>query len=143
MHIARKPPLADMRSLLSSAQLPVADLTPGHMEHFFGVWDDSGLNGVVGIELLGGDLALLRSLVVVASKRCSGVGSALLVRAEHYAAGKGARSIFLLTTTAEPYFEKHGYGALSREAAPDAIRNSAEFASLCPESAVLMMKHIS
>ena len=111
------------------------------MEHFFGAWSGAALIGVIGIELYG-TVGLLRSLAVIAPKRDSGVGLVLLTEAERYAVEKGIRSMFLLTTTAEAYFEKRGYSVFSREAVPEAIRNTKEFASLCPDSAVLMVKHM-
>ncbi len=141
MNIVRKPSEIAVKKLLDSAQLPIADITPEHMEHFFGAWEGSSLAGVVGMEPLG-TAALLRSLAIAVLKRCSGLGSALLAQAEKYAMEKGVRSMFLLTTTAESYFEKRGYSRISREEAPEAIRNTVEFTSLCPGSAVLMVKHM-
>ena len=139
MTITRKPPEVDVKELLASAQLPTVDITPEHMEHFFGAWADSSLEGVVGVELLG-SIALLRSLAVVRSKRGSGLGAALLARAEKYATEKGVSSIYLLTSTAEPYFRKHGYSLLLREAAPGAIQKTAEFTSICPADSAFMVK---
>jgi len=141
MHIARKPPEIEVKALLASAELPSDDISPEHMEHFFGAWTDSTLEGVVGVELHG-SVALLRSLAVVSPKRGSGFGSRLLAEAERYAAEKGVHSIFLLTSTAEAYFTKRGYSLLSRAAAPEAIRNTTEFASTCPADAVLMVKQL-
>ena len=141
MKVARIPPVVAAKEILGLAQLPTGDLTPDHMEHFFGAWSGATLVGVVGIEPYG-TMALLRSLAVVATQRGSGVGSALLGQAEQYAAEKGIGSIFLLTTTAPAYFEKRGYCAISRETVPEAIRSTKEFASLCPSSAVLMVKHL-
>ena len=141
MNITRNPPEVDVKKLLASAQLPIVDITPEHMAHFFGAWDGSNLEGVVGVEHLG-SVALLRSLAVVASKRGSGLGSELLSRAEQYATANGVHSMFLLTTTAESYFKKRGYSQFLREAAPEAIRNTTEFTSICPASSVLMVKHM-
>lgn len=141
MNLTRKPPEAEVRKLLASALLPAVDIGPAHLEHFFGAWEDSSLEGVVGLELFG-PVALLRSLAVVASRRGSGLGSELLARAEQYASENGVRSIFLLTTTAEPYFRKRGYAPLAREAAPQAIQQTAQFADICPASSVFMVKHM-
>lgn len=141
MHITLRPPEIAVKELLASAHLPTADITPDHMENFFGAWSGSTLEGVVGIEPYG-TVGLLRSLAVVAAGRGAGVGSRLLAQAEQYATEKGIRSMFLLTTTAESYFGKRGYSTTSREAVPEAIRNTKEFASICPDSAVLMVKHM-
>ena len=141
MNITRKPPEVAVKELLASALLPTADITPDHLESFFGAWSESTLEGVVGIEPYG-TVALLRSLAVAVPRRGSGVGSRLLAQAEQYATEKGIHSMFLLTTTAESYFGKRGYSTTSREAVPEAIRNTKEFASICPGSAVLMVKHM-
>lgn len=141
MNIVRKPSEIAVKDLLDAAQLPIADITPEHMKHFFGAWEGSSLAGVVGMEPLGAT-ALLRSLAITALKRGSGLGSALLAQVEKYAMEQGVRSMFLLTTTAESYFEKRGYARISREEVPEAIRNTVEFTSLCPGSAVLMVKHM-
>lgn len=141
MNITRKPPEIETKNLLVSAQLPATDITPEHLEHFFGAWADTTLVGVVGIEVFD-SVALLRSLAVVPSRRGSGLGTALLTRAEQYAMEKGIHSLFLLTTTAESYFKHRGYSSLLREAAPEAIEKTAEFTSLCPASSVFMVKRI-
>jgi amino-acid N-acetyltransferase len=44
----------------------------------------------------------------------------------------------LLTTTAAPFFTRFGFTSAARDAAPAALRATAEFASLCPASAVCM-----
>lgn len=144
MNIIREPSETAVKELLASVELPTADITPNHMEHFFGAWVAAGssLDGVVGMEPFG-SVALLRSFAVVTSKRCSGLGSELLLQLEQYAKEKGIRSMYLLTTTAKSYFEKHGYCVIAREVAPEAIRNTTEFTSVCPTSAVLMVKHAS
>ena len=141
MHITRKPLEVAVKELLASALLPTADITPDHLENFFGAWSGSTLDGVVGMEPYG-TVALLRSLAVASSRRGSGVGSSLLAQVEQYATESGIRSMFLLTTTAESYFGKRGYSVISRETVPDVIRNTKEFASICPGSAVLMLKHM-
>lgn len=139
MKIRQNPPVTATKEILASMQLPTADITPGHMENFFGAWLGPNLVGVVGIEPYGRE-SLLRSLAVMAANRGSGVGAKLLLHAERYAYRHGTQSLFLLTTTAAPYFGRHGYALVARELAPEAIRLTKEFTSLCPSSAVLMAK---
>lgn len=141
MNIIRNPPEVEVKMLLASVQLPTIDITPEHMDHFFGAWASSSLEGVVGVELHG-SVALLRSLAVATSKRGSGLGSELLAQAELYATGNGVRSMFLLTTTTESYFKRRGYSPLSREAVPEPIQKTAEFSNICPASSILMVKHM-
>lgn len=141
MNITRRPSEVAVKELIARALLPTADITPNHMENFFGAWSGSTLEGVVGVELYG-TVALLRSLAVAVPRRGTGLGTRLLSRAEQYAREKGTHSVFLLTTTAEAYFGRRGYSPIARDAVPEAIQNTREFGSLCPSSAVLMVKHI-
>jgi hypothetical protein len=47
-------------------------------------------------------------------------------------------ALYLLTDTADAYFPRFGFKAVSRDLAPDGIRASREFASACPASAIFM-----
>ena len=141
MNFTRKPSEVVTKQLLAEAQLPIDDITPEHLKHFVGAWSERGLEGVIGLEFYG-SVALLRSLAVRTTSRCSGLGAQLVSWAEDYAMKNGVRSLFLLTTTAKRYFDKHGYTVIARESVPDAIRATAEFSSICPTTAVLMVKHI-
>ena len=112
--IRPRPTLAAAKALLAAANLPVADLTDGHCEHFFYWGPPAAPTGLVGLELFG-DVALLRSLVVSSGARSSGVGSALVRHAEHYAHSRGVRTLYLLTTTAEGFFARLGYSNAARD----------------------------
>lgn len=111
------------------------------MEHFFYAGPATAPDGLVGLEFCG-EHALLRSLVVAPSSRSSGLGGALVRHAESHARAQGARSLFLLTTTAEAFFRSHGYSTAARDTAPFAIRNTREFADMCPVSSALMVKQL-
>jgi amino-acid N-acetyltransferase len=95
----------------------------------------------VGLEIYG-DVALLRSLVVSAAARTQGLGSALVLHAEEYAASHQVRSLYLLTTTAAGYFEHRGYRRSDRSEAPPSIQSTREFSSLCPSSSAFMIKRL-
>jgi amino-acid N-acetyltransferase len=139
--IFAKPSLSAAVALLTSARLPVDDLTERHCEHFFYSGTDATPAGLVGLEFFG-DVALLRSLAVTDALRGSGAGSRLLAHAESFARGQGVRRLYLLTTTAESFFAHRGYARVSREAAPPAIRATREFAGICPTSAAFMIKQL-
>ena len=98
--------------LLESASLPSADLTDSHMKHFFYSGSAAKPTGLIGVEFCGQE-ALLRSLAVAEERRGAGLGSALVTRAEAYARACDARSIFLLTTTAEDFSEAGAMSLLS------------------------------
>jgi amino-acid N-acetyltransferase len=127
--------------LLKASELPTLDLTDAHMGDFFYAGDSGAPVGLVGLEFHGGN-ALLRSLAVASECRSSGLGSALVERAESHARARGARSIFLLTRTAERFFRSRGYAPADRATAPEAIRTSREFADLCPASSAFLVKQL-
>jgi amino-acid N-acetyltransferase len=127
--------------LLQAQGLPVSDITDEHLEHFFFIGSDGSPSGLVGLEIYGSD-ALLRSLVVGENARGKGLGSALTDHAEQYAASKGVRSIYLLTTTAETFFKRLGYERIQRSQAPSSIERTREFASLFPASSAFMVKSL-
>lgn len=142
MQIFRRPSERDVRRLLSAAILPLDDLTPEHLEHFFGCGAQDAPLGVGGVELHGRD-ALLRSLAVDEKARGRGCGQALVAALEAYARARGVRRIYLLTTTAARFFEGLGYCVVAREGAPEAIRATREFSTLCPASAAFMAKDLA
>ena len=139
--IRERPPHSGVVALLEAEGLPVADLTESHLEHFFFTGSDGAPSAIVGLELFGPD-ALLRSLVVSSTARTQGVGSALVLHAEGYAASHQVRALYLLTNTAESYFEHRGYRRIDRAHAPPAIQSTREFASLCPASSAFMIKRL-
>jgi amino-acid N-acetyltransferase len=142
MKIFANPNESAVKKLLAESDLPTADITAQHPAHFFGCAHGGDLGGVVGLELYG-DVALLRSLAVAPGRRRSGLGSRLVVHAERYALDQGVRSVYLLTTTAESFFQRLGYARIPREEAPAAIRATHEFSGICPVSSAFMLKHLT
>ncbi len=141
-HIHRQPAVEPVAALLETAGLPTHDLNAAMLAHFFVCGDPAAPAGVVGIELFG-SAALLRSLAVRESERGRGTGHALVATAESYARETGVSSLYLLTETAATFFSNLGYAALARDNAPPAIRGTAQFAGLCPDSAHFMHKALS
>ncbi|MHB8474763.1 MAG: arsenic resistance N-acetyltransferase ArsN2 [Steroidobacteraceae bacterium] len=139
--IRERPPHSGVVALLEAEGLPASDLTESHLEHFFFTGSDGAPSALVGLEIYGED-GLLRSLVVSSAARTQGVGSALVRHAEEYAASRHVRALYLLTTTAESYFEHRGYRRVDRAQAPASIQSTREFASLCPASSAFMIKRL-
>jgi amino-acid N-acetyltransferase len=131
--------LQSIRELLDLAALPSADVAEKSLQDFLVCRTDMGVLAAVGFERYG-DVGLLRSLVVAKSHLGRGIGKQLVDAAEKRASAMDVQAIYLLTTTADAFFEKLGFRRLQRELAPAAIRSSHQFASLCPASAVLMVK---
>lgn len=132
---------ARVQALLDAHHLPTTDLRGGADVRLFGCSMDDRLLGVVGIEPLGPD-ALLRSLVVPADSRGTGLGSALVGYAEAAAARHGARTMYLLTETATRFFERLGYRPVARSAAPPLVAGTTQFSGLCPAAADFMAKSL-
>ena len=134
---------AAVGALLADAGLPVDDLDQASMAEFTIATRPSmraePVSGVIGVQSFE-EVGLLRSLVVAKSARSAGCGSKLVQAVERNANAAGIRQLWLLTTDARDYFENRGFRAVSRELAPPAIRQTAEFTSLCPASAILMLK---
>lgn len=130
----------ELAATLATAALPVDDLRqPGR--HFFRFADCGGLIGFVGWEDLG-DAALLRSLVVVPSRRGQGWGKVLTDWALLRLAEQGVSDAFVLTTTIQDWAERLGFRRIEREAAPQALRATRQFTSLCPASAILLHRSL-
>lgn len=51
--------------------------------------------------------------------------------------------LVLLTQTAADFFARQGYRVMERDAAPQEVQASEEFRSLCPSSAVCMVKSLT
>jgi amino-acid N-acetyltransferase len=139
--ISRRPSLDNAVKLLAAAGLPAEDLSDSHCENFFFAGSRDTPTGLVGLEIFG-NVALLRSLVVAPGRRGVGEGTALLQHAERQARASGVTTLYLLTTTAQPFFAKHGYRCAPREIAPAAIRATREFASICPASSAFMIREL-
>jgi len=139
MRIHRQPREIVAKRLLAECNLPTSDLESQHFEHFFGCGQPENPEGVVGLEIHGA-VALLRSLAVAENSRGMGCGRALVAEAERHAWTQGVREVYLLTTTADRFFSDLGYQRVERDSAPEAIRNTKEFSSLCPSSSTFMVK---
>jgi amino-acid N-acetyltransferase len=129
------------REWLGAAGLPIQDLAPTHAADFLFATANGNPAGMIGLERFG-HVGLLRSLIVDSASRGAGIGSKLVAALEATATQAGIAELWLLTVDADRYFESFGYAACGRDAAPDAIRATAEFSSLCPDSAVLMRKRL-
>lgn len=141
MQIFARPRRAQVIALLAACGLPFEDLHAEQFEHFFGCGTEDDTAGVVGIEIHGA-VALLRSLAVATTSRGLGLGKVLVAAVEDHAKQKGVKDIYLLTTSARRIFESLGYQEVARECAPDPIRTSPQFSTICPASATFMWKRV-
>lgn len=131
--------LVVIRALLEQAALPASDLAGSGRLRFWVVRRGGTLVGAVGLEQHG-SAGLLRSLVVAPTERGYGLAGALVRTLEDEARASGIGRLVLLTQTAAEFFAKRGYAIIERAKAPASVRESTEFTSLCPASAVCMLK---
>jgi len=82
--------------------------------------------GTVGLEIYD-DLALLRSLAVTPELQRTGLGRALTETVLSYLTARQFRAVYLLTTTAEAFFARHGFSLLARDEVPASVQQSVEF----------------
>ncbi|MEP7253548.1 MAG: arsenic resistance N-acetyltransferase ArsN2 [Ginsengibacter sp.] len=125
-------------TLLKEEKLPVEDL-PASLANFLVASENDKIIGVIGLEKYR-SLALLRSMAVSMDYRNNNVASQLVEQLETFAKSSGIKWMYLLTETAEQYFERQAYQKVSRESAPKEIQASSEFSNVCPESAIFMRK---
>jgi amino-acid N-acetyltransferase len=132
---------ADMDAVLG---LVVANGLPtdGLQEHLSTTLVARRANVVIGSSALElyADGALLRSVAVDAREQGHGLGHRLTDAAIDLARTAGARSVYLLTTTAEEFFPKFGFERIARADVPAGVQASIEFTSACPSSATVMRK---
>ena len=132
-----------IKQILTDSDLHHHDISSSQLQHFIIVKDDNALSlvGVVGLERKG-DVGLLRSLAVLQTYRRQGLATQLVNKIEEYARSQQVGTLYLLTLTAEDFFSERGYQKTDRESAPDALQETTEFKSLCPQTAVCMKKHL-
>lgn len=121
---------------LQAENLPTVDLIAPN-KVFWRLLHTGVVAGYVGLELHENS-ALLRSLVIDQTFKGRGLGRELVRGATAEAKTYGMQSLWLLTKTAQPFFEHLGWQVTDRAAAPADIRNSEEFKGLCPASAACL-----
>ena len=130
-----------LAAALARAKLPTTDIeAPGRLFWRFETTDEVPV-GFGGLEVHGED-ALLRSLVTLPPVRGRGVGGAMVAALEFEARLHGCANLWLITISAAEFFERLGYARCERAVVPPAIRETEQFAELCPESADVLMKKL-
>ncbi len=133
--------LARLENLLRSHHLPTEDCAE-QTHIFYGIFDQDDLVAAGGLEPAA-NYALLRSVVVQERYRNLGLARAVSEFLINQARSEGRKAVYLLTETAETYFEKLGFSRLDRAQVPLEIRQTRQFASLCPDTASCMVMSLS
>jgi amino-acid N-acetyltransferase len=132
--------LPELEALLDQASLSSIGVAEA-LDHFVVAVSEGRVVGTVGLEVYDSD-GLLRSAAVDATLRGAGIGQRLVERILADAVGWGIRTVYLLTTTAERWFQRFGFEPTSRAEVPEAVKSSVEFREICPASAAVMMKRL-
>jgi arsenate reductase/amino-acid N-acetyltransferase len=132
---------AELVATLTGAGLPIDDLDQTGRS-FFRFREHGHLIGFIGWEMADDATALLRSLVVLPPLRGKGLGTAMTNWALMRLAELGVGDAYLLTTTAEAFAVRLGFARVDRASAPSSVRQSRQFAGLCPVSAVLLHRKL-
>ena len=128
--------LPAIENLLGHAALPFEDCK-NHIDEFFVVCQEQTPIAVICLERCG-EAALLRSLVVDQPFFNHRIGTQLVRHVIQVATAESRSSIYLLCEQAESYFINFGFQTIARHLAPLVIQQTAQFSTLCPESATLM-----
>ena len=129
-----------VRALLERSGLPTSDLESARPE--FAVIRENDQVIAAGALQRFGSSALLRSVVVAPDRRGSGLGQAIVSELERMARSAQISRLVLLTQSAAEFFGHRGYRVIDRSTAPEDMRESEEFRSLCPSSATCMAKSL-
>lgn len=146
--IYRVATLADyeaIKSLLVSCLLPLDDLAQVMADEgslFIVAEYDAKIIGSIGLQQYGSD-ALIRSFAVDIYYRGGKVTAKLMSELEWNARALKIDSGYLLTTTITNFLLRHGFKRYDRAAVPGAIAKTEQFASVCPDSAVCLVRKLS
>ena len=128
--------LPQLQELLRANDLPDDDCLE-QLGNICGIFNGDELIVAGGLEPAG-PYALLRSVVVRENYRGQGLAWRLTTYLLQRAEIQDVSVVYLLTETAERYFESIGFRRVAREQVPVEIRNTRQFASLCPDTATCM-----
>jgi N-acetylglutamate synthase-like GNAT family acetyltransferase len=137
LRAARTEDLAAVRQLLADAKLPLEGLDEQFGERYAVASAQGQIIAAEGVEVYD-RWGLLRSAVVAPAHRGAGLGIRLSEERVGWARRQQLEALYLLTTTAAPFFARLGFVKVPRASAPAAVQASREFATACPASATCM-----
>ena len=128
--------LAGIETLLKDNDLPFSDCGE-HIDNFILKEEKNEIIGIGCIEIYGSH-GLIRSIVVAREHRGNGIAKDILHIIKDKVFDSGVTGLYLLTETANEYFNKLGFKAVERSEVPESIKKTKQFNELCPSSAVVM-----
>ncbi len=127
-----------IKRVLSENQLPTADIF-GNSILFFVALTENRIIGTIGLEHYN-SVGLLRSLAVSKAFRNRRTGEKLIRHVFDLCSDRGIKELYLLTTTADTYFNRFGFQTIDRSIVPDVIKQTSEFREICPSPAIIMYR---
>lgn len=140
MHIEPAQP-ADTEAviaLLEQGHLLTEDL-PSGLSDFVIAKEEGRSIGVAGLERFG-PVGLLRSVAVDPHHQGKQIAAQLVGRLLESAQASSLQEVYLITNTADRYFERYGFEPVNRQEVPTAIQQTPQFSDLCPSSAIVMKR---
>jgi amino-acid N-acetyltransferase len=134
---ARQEDFEMIAGLLRGSSLPTIGVNE-HLDNFLVAEEKGRVIGAIGLEVYD-ETALLRSAVVAAERRSSGIGSKLYDQLLLRARNLRIQRLVLLTNTAEEYFRRKGFRTVDQELITGPVTKSVEFTGACPSHAVCMV----
>jgi N-acetylglutamate synthase-like GNAT family acetyltransferase len=99
------------------------------------------LIGTIGLETRH-PFALLRSAAVDPARHGGGIGAQLVAALVVEAEARGLAALYLFTPSAASFFARHGFVRTTREAIPEELRSTGQFAHACGATAVRMVREL-
>lgn len=128
------------QKLLADNNLPYQDIEDKNVKIFI-LKNDNTPIGIIGLEVYH-KIALLRSMVIEKMYKNQGYGKYLFNKIVDYCKDKKVSELYLLTCSADRYFEKLGFEQILRNNLPEEIKQTKQFSQLCPCSAICMMLNL-
>jgi amino-acid N-acetyltransferase len=130
-----------LQEMLKSEKLCYNDISDDGVK-LYGVSIKHVHVGYFGFEQFG-ENALFRSMLVQPDARKRGYGTMIWKEAKKTLKEQGVNSVYLLTNTAEDFFDKQGFAVIERKSVPESIANTTEFREFCPDSSICMKININ
>lgn len=144
--------MIELRPATSGDLKGVLDLLRGHALDLSGVRETFGdflvaeeqgaLVGSIGLEVHG-PYALLRSAAILPGRSGGGIGSSLVTRIVEHARARGVIGLYLFTTEAAGFFERHGFVRIDRTEMPPALQATGQFTHACSATATAMRRDLA
>jgi len=139
---ARETDLTNVLELLGSTDLPTNGVEDFFPAAYSVLRDGPRIVAVAGLESHG-TAGLLRSVAVATPHRGLGLGQRMVEERLVFAHEQNLDAVYLLTTTAAPFFRRLGFSQVARSAVPAELQASSEFSSVCPATAACLVKKLS